>query len=123
MNMSKYTTINNFRTKKIKYKYSEISYITYLFKSCKTIDSSFSHILVSLSALKMVKYSTNGFTHWGHTAVDTHGVQALTNRTVDLQNLEHGSDVPDMPESDVRELATPLRSNATSAAQRHNLVA
>lgn len=71
----------------------------------------------------MVKDPTKSFTHRGHTAIDTHGIQALTDRTVDLQHLEHRSDVPDMPESNVCELATPLRSYATSATQRHQFVA
>lgn len=71
----------------------------------------------------MVKDPTKSFTHRGHTAIDTHGIQALTDRTVDLQNLEHRGDVPDMPESDERKLATPLRSHATSATHRHQVVA
>lgn len=99
------------------------SCITYLLNISKTKVSSCSHDSFSLSALKVVKDPTKSFTHRGHTAIDTHGIQALTDRTVDLQNLEHGSDVPDVPESDVCELATPLRSYATSATQRHQFVA
>lgn len=78
---------------------------------------------VNLSAFEMMEYPSDGLTNRSHTAVDAHRIQAQTNSTVDLQNLEHRGNVPDMPESDERKLATPLCSHATSATHRHQVVA
>lgn len=60
-----------------------------------------------------------GLTNRGHATVDAHGVQTLAHGAVDLQDFEQWRDVPDMPESNVGELATPLSSNATSATECH----
>lgn len=71
----------------------------------------------------MVEDTSKCFTHGGHAAIDTHGIQALTHAAINLQDLKHGRDIPNMSKSNVCKLATPMHSNATSATQRIDLVA
>jgi len=55
--------------------------------------------------------------------VDAHAVQLLETSAVELQDLEAGSDVPDMNEGDVRELTAPLGGDADTAQEGHDHVA
>ena len=60
---------------------------------------------------------TAGFTKRIQAAVDAHSVQLLAASAVDLQDLEARSDVPDMGEGDVTELAAPLHGDADAAEE------
>lgn len=70
--------------------------------------------------LKLVKYQSEGFTHRIEAAMDTKSVQFLHEPTIQLQDLEARSYVPDVNEGDVGELTAPLRGQADSAARRHD---
>lgn len=52
--------------------------------------------------------------------MDTESVKFLHEPTIQLQDLEERSYVPDVNEGDVGELTTPFRSQADSAARRHD---
>ena len=60
---------------------------------------------------------TAGFTDRIQAAVDAHSVQLLATSAVDLQDLEARSDVPDVQEGDVAELAAPLHGDADAAEE------
>ena len=60
---------------------------------------------------------TAGFTERIQAAVDAHSVQLLAASAVDLQDLEARSDVPDVGEGDLCELAAPLHGNADAAEE------
>ena len=66
---------------------------------------------------------TAGFTERIQAAVDAHSVQLLAASAVDLQDLEARSDVPDVGEGDVCELAAPLHGNADAAEESADHVA
>lgn len=67
-----------------------------------------------------MKYQSEGFTHRIEAAMDTESVQFLHEPTIQLQDLEARSYVPDVDEGDIGELTTPFRSQADSAACRHD---
>ena len=60
---------------------------------------------------------TAGFTERIQAAVDAHSVQLLAAPAVKLQDLEARSDVPDVAEGDVTELAAPLHGDADAAEE------
>ena len=66
---------------------------------------------------------TAGFTERIQAAVDAHSVQLLAASAVDLQDLEARSDVPDVGEGDVCELAAPLQGDADAAEESVDHVA
>ena len=76
-----------------------------------------------VSFLKRVEEQTAGFTERIQAAVDAHSVQLLAASAVDLQDLEARSDVPDVGEGDVTELAAPLHGNADAAEESVDRVA
>ena len=76
-----------------------------------------------VSFLKRVEEQTAGFTERIQAAVDAHSVQLLAASAVDLQDLEARSDVPDVGESDVCELAAPLHGDADAAEESADHVA
>ena len=55
--------------------------------------------------------------------MDAHSVQFLATSAVELEDLEAWGDKPDVPESDVGELTTPLSGDADTAAEGHEHVA
>jgi len=55
--------------------------------------------------------------------VTTHSVELLATSAVNLEDLEAGSDVPDVEEGNVGKLAAPFGGDAASAAQGHDHVA
>ena len=66
---------------------------------------------------------TAGFTERIQAAVDAHSVQLLAASAVKLQDLEARSDVPDVAEGDVTELAAPLHGDADAAEESVDHVA
>ena len=67
--------------------------------------------------LERLEEQTAGFTDWIQAAVDAHSVHLLATAAVDLQDLEARSDVPDVQEGDVAELAAPLHGDADAAEE------
>ena len=67
--------------------------------------------------------STERLCAGNNAAVDTSCVHPLAQTTVDLADLQAWSDAPDVTESDVSELASPLGGDTNSAAYRHDVVA
>jgi len=70
-----------------------------------------------------VEQHTAALTEWIQAAVDAHAVQLLETSAVELEDLEAGSDVPDVTEGYLGELAAPLSRNADSTAEGHQHVA
>ena len=76
----------------------------------------------SLSLLEVMEHSTTRLEAWCKTAVDAGSVDPLAQATVDLADLQAWRDDPDMPESDVGELASPLSCYANRKAYREDVV-
>jgi len=76
-----------------------------------------------LTFLEGVEELTASLTEWIQAAVDAHAVQFLETSAVELEDLEAGSDVPDVTEGDVGEFTAPLGSDADTTAQGHQHVA
>ena len=70
-----------------------------------------------------MEYGSNCDAQRLNVAVDALGVYVLAETAVDLENLQHGSEVPDMNERKQSEPATKLGGNATATEQGHDLVA
>ena len=70
----------------------------------------------------MVEHATARLHTGSETAVDTCGPHSLAESTVDLADLQAWGDAPDVTESDVGELASPLSGDTKSAAYRHDVV-
>ena len=77
----------------------------------------------SVSFLERVEDHSAGFTERIQAAVDAHSVQLLAASAVDLQDLEARSDVPDVHEGDVCELAAPFHGDADAAEESADHVA
>jgi len=73
--------------------------------------------------LESLEENTTGLADGIHTTVDAHAVQLLETSAVELQDLEAGSDVPDVTEGDVGELTAPLGGDADTAEEGHQHVA
>ena len=70
-----------------------------------------------------MEYATARLRTGSETTVDACGPHSLTQAAVDLADLQARGYAPDMTESNVSELASPLSSDAKSAANRHDVVA
>ena len=72
---------------------------------------------------EMMEHATVCLAHRCKTAVDACGVHSLAQTAVDLADLQAWGDAPDVTESDVGELASPLSGDTNSTANRHDVVA
>ena len=69
-----------------------------------------------------MEHSTTRIEAWCKAAVDAGSVHPLAQAAVDFADLQTWRDDPDVIESDVGELASPLSCYANRAAYRHDVV-